>query len=172
MEVAFMDVAPTNCAGSDAESVFQCPYELPEYASFETHTQVEFVPIDAHQSIDHLILRKCTTFRVVPSLGFSTNDHELVLLRCVSPRRIHQQGRRERKVFSVVLQTGSSGVDITPETGQRDRSYDWPSKYKTQSARSRWVTMFNCFSYNFCWPVETFRERNAEGPWRRRTPRR
>jgi IS1 family transposase len=32
------------------------------------------------------------------------------------------------------------------------------------------VTYFTMYSYNFCWPVRTLRERNAEGRWQDRTP--
>jgi IS1 family transposase len=34
----------------------------------------------------------------------------------------------------------------------------------------RAATAFSYFSYNFCWPVRTLRERDAEGRWRTRTP--
>jgi hypothetical protein len=34
----------------------------------------------------------------------------------------------------------------------------------------RAATLFSYFSYNFCWPVRTLRERQADGRWRRRTP--
>ena len=32
------------------------------------------------------------------------------------------------------------------------------------------MTYFTIYSYNFCWPVRTLRERDGEGPWRQRTP--
>jgi hypothetical protein len=34
----------------------------------------------------------------------------------------------------------------------------------------RAATRFSYFSYNFCWPVRTLRERGADGRWRPRTP--
>jgi IS1 family transposase len=34
----------------------------------------------------------------------------------------------------------------------------------------RAATRFSYFSYNFCWPVETLRERQDRGRWRPRTP--
>lgn len=34
----------------------------------------------------------------------------------------------------------------------------------------RAATLFSYFSYNFCWPVRTLRERGVEGRWRPRTP--
>jgi hypothetical protein len=34
----------------------------------------------------------------------------------------------------------------------------------------RAATMFSHFSYNFCWPVRTLRERTTLGRWRPRTP--
>jgi hypothetical protein len=32
------------------------------------------------------------------------------------------------------------------------------------------ATRFSHFSYNFCWPVRTLRERGADGRWQERTP--
>ena len=32
------------------------------------------------------------------------------------------------------------------------------------------MTYFTMYSYNFCWPVSTLRERDATGHWRQRTP--
>jgi IS1 family transposase len=32
------------------------------------------------------------------------------------------------------------------------------------------VTAFTLYSYNFCWPVRTLRERDGQGCWRQRTP--
>jgi hypothetical protein len=32
------------------------------------------------------------------------------------------------------------------------------------------VTAFTMYSYNFCWPVRTLRERMGRGEWRQRTP--
>jgi hypothetical protein len=32
------------------------------------------------------------------------------------------------------------------------------------------TTHLSCFSYNFCWPVRTLRQRGAGGPWESRTP--
>jgi len=34
----------------------------------------------------------------------------------------------------------------------------------------RCATLFSYFSYNFCWPVRTLRERAGDGRWRPRTP--
>ena len=36
----------------------------------------------------------------------------------------------------------------------------------------RAATAFSYFSYNFCWPVRTLRERDADGRWRADEPRR
>jgi hypothetical protein len=32
------------------------------------------------------------------------------------------------------------------------------------------MTYFTMYSYNYCWPVRTLRERDSEGAWRKRTP--
>lgn len=34
----------------------------------------------------------------------------------------------------------------------------------------RAATMFSYFSYNFCWPVETLRQKDTGGRWQQRTP--
>jgi IS1 family transposase len=34
----------------------------------------------------------------------------------------------------------------------------------------RAATVFSYFSYNFCWPVRTLRDKGEEGRWRQRTP--
>ena len=36
----------------------------------------------------------------------------------------------------------------------------------------RAATWFSYFSYNFCWPVETLRQKDADDRWQRRTPAR
>ncbi len=32
------------------------------------------------------------------------------------------------------------------------------------------MTTFTMYSYNFCWPVRTLRQKDEQGPWRQRTP--
>ena len=46
------------------------------------------------------------------------------------------------------------------------KSYAFSKDWEVHRA----ATAFSYFSYNFCWPVETLRERDADGRWRSRTP--
>jgi IS1 family transposase len=46
------------------------------------------------------------------------------------------------------------------------KTYGFSKDWDTHRA----ATAFSYFSYNFCWPVETLRERAADGRWRPRTP--
>ena len=32
------------------------------------------------------------------------------------------------------------------------------------------MTVYTLYSYNFCWPVRTLRQKDAEGHWQQRTP--
>lgn len=56
-----------------------------------------------------------------------------------------------------------------------DRHHNARKVRKTYTFSKDWrvheaMTYFTLYSYNFCWPVRTLRERDGEGPWRRRTP--
>jgi IS1 family transposase len=56
-----------------------------------------------------------------------------------------------------------------------DRHHNARKVRKTYTFSKEWrvheaMTFFTMYSYNFCWPVRTLRERDGEGPWRRRTP--
>ncbi len=46
------------------------------------------------------------------------------------------------------------------------RTYTFSKDWQVHEA----MTYFTMYSYNFCWPVRTLRERDGGGPWRRRTP--
>ena len=45
-------------------------------------------------------------------------------------------------------------------------AYTFSKKWDVHEA----MTYFTLYSYNFCWPVRTLKERDAAGHWRRRTP--
>jgi IS1 family transposase len=56
-----------------------------------------------------------------------------------------------------------------------DRHHNGRKVRKTYTFSKDWtvheaMTYFTMYSYNFCWPVRTLREREDEGPWRQRTP--
>ena len=56
-----------------------------------------------------------------------------------------------------------------------DRHHNARKVRKTYTFSKDWrvheaMTYFTMYSYNFCWPVRTLRERDDEGRWRQRTP--
>jgi IS1 family transposase len=56
-----------------------------------------------------------------------------------------------------------------------DRHHNARKSRKTYRFSKDWrmheaMTYLTMYSYNFCWPVRTLRERASEGTWRRRTP--
>jgi IS1 family transposase len=56
-----------------------------------------------------------------------------------------------------------------------DRHHNARKVRKTYTFSKDWyvheaMTYFTLYSYNFCWPVRTLRERDDEGRWRKRTP--
>jgi len=56
-----------------------------------------------------------------------------------------------------------------------DRHHNARKSRKTYRFSKDWrfheaATYFTMYSYNFCWPVRTLRERSGEGGWRKQTP--
>jgi IS1 family transposase len=56
-----------------------------------------------------------------------------------------------------------------------DRHHNARKSRKTYRFSKDWrmhesMTYFTMYSYNFCWPVRTLRERESESAWRKRTP--
>jgi IS1 family transposase len=56
-----------------------------------------------------------------------------------------------------------------------DRHHNARKVRKTYTFSKDWrvheaMTYFTMYSYNFCWPVRTLRERDDDGRWRQRTP--
>jgi IS1 family transposase len=56
-----------------------------------------------------------------------------------------------------------------------DRHHNARKVRKTYTFSKDWrvheaMTYFTLYSYNFCWPVRTLRERDDDGRWRQRTP--
>ena len=56
-----------------------------------------------------------------------------------------------------------------------DRHHNARKSRKTYRFSKDWrmheaMTYFTKYSYNFCWPVRTLRERTDAGGWRKRTP--
>jgi IS1 family transposase len=59
-----------------------------------------------------------------------------------------------------------NGTDRNRCSRKVRKSYAFSKDWEAHRA----ATAFSYFSYNFCWPVETLRERDADGRWRPRTP--
>jgi IS1 family transposase len=59
-----------------------------------------------------------------------------------------------------------NGTDRNRCSRKIRKSYGFSKDWDTHRA----ATAFSYFSYNFCWPVETLRERDTDGRWRSRTP--
>jgi IS1 family transposase len=59
-----------------------------------------------------------------------------------------------------------NGTDRNRCSRKVRKSYAFSKDWEVHRA----ATTFSHFSYNFCWPVRTLRERTATGRWRPRTP--
>jgi len=59
-----------------------------------------------------------------------------------------------------------NGTDRNRCSRKVRKSYAFSKDWEVHRA----ATAFSYLSYNFCWPVETLRERDADGRWRPRTP--
>ena len=59
-----------------------------------------------------------------------------------------------------------NGSDRNRNERKTRKTYCFSKDWEVHEA----VTFFTMYSYNFCWPVRTLRERDAEGYWRQRTP--
>jgi hypothetical protein len=59
-----------------------------------------------------------------------------------------------------------NGTDRNRCSRKVRKSYAFSKDWEVHRA----ATAFSYFSYNFCWPVETLREQDADGRWRPRTP--
>jgi IS1 family transposase len=59
-----------------------------------------------------------------------------------------------------------NGTDRNRNARKVRKSYCFSKDWDVHEA----VTYFTMYSYNFCWPVRTLRERGEEGHWQQRTP--
>ena len=59
-----------------------------------------------------------------------------------------------------------NGTDRNRNARKARKTYCFSKDWEVHEAVSRFVL----YSYNFCWPVRTLRQRGAEGRWRQRTP--
>jgi len=59
-----------------------------------------------------------------------------------------------------------NGTDRNRNARKARKSYCFSKDWEVHEA----VSYFTLYSYNFCWPVRTLREKGAEGKWQLRTP--
>ena len=59
-----------------------------------------------------------------------------------------------------------NGTDRNRCSRKVRKSYAFSKDWETHRA----ATAFSYFSYNFCWPVHTLRQKDTGGRWQRRTP--
>jgi hypothetical protein len=79
-----------------------------------------------------------------------------------------------KAVFGAVPQGGVS-TSYLERHNATDRHRNARKGRKTYRFSKDWgvheaLTAFTMYSYNFCWPVRTLRERGPDGAWRQRTP--
>jgi IS1 family transposase len=60
----------------------------------------------------------------------------------------------------------NNGTDRNRNARKVRKSYCFSKDWDVHQA----VTYFTMYSYNFCWPVRTLRQRGPEGQWQQRTP--
>ncbi len=70
------------------------------------------------------------------------------------------------KAINTAFVERHNGTDRNRNARKVRKSYCFSKNWAVHEA----VTYFTIYSYNFCWPVRTLRERDAEGRWRQRTP--
>jgi hypothetical protein len=59
-----------------------------------------------------------------------------------------------------------NGTDRNRNARKVRKTYCFSKDWEVHEA----VTYFTMYSYNFCWPVRTLRQRDGEGKWQQRTP--
>jgi hypothetical protein len=79
-------------------------------------------------------------------------------------------GLLKRSTASTTINTSfverNNGTDRPQNSRKRRKTY----AFSKDLAMHRAASYFIGYSYNFCWPVRTLRDREADGPWRARTP--
>ena len=79
-------------------------------------------------------------------------------------------GLLQRSTVSTTINTSfverHNGTDRHQNSRKRRKTYG----FCKDLAMHRAASYFIGYSYNFCWPVRTLRVREADGPWRARTP--
>lgn len=93
------------------------------------------------------------------------------------------KARRKGRVVQVEARAvfGALGADEPVSTSYLERQHATDRHHNARKGRKTYrfskewevqeaMTCFSLYSYNFCWPVRTLRERDSAGRWRQRTP--
>jgi IS1 family transposase len=70
------------------------------------------------------------------------------------------------KAINTAFVERQNGTDRNRNSRKVRKTYCFSKDWNIHEA----VTFFTMYSYNFCWPVRTLRQRDAEGCWQERTP--
>ena len=70
------------------------------------------------------------------------------------------------RTVNTVFVERHNGTDRNRNARKVRKTYCFSKDWAVHEA----VTYFSYYSYNYCWPVRTLRERNAAGKWEQRTP--
>jgi IS1 family transposase len=70
------------------------------------------------------------------------------------------------KAINTAFVERQNGTDRNRNSRKVRKTYCFSKDWNIHEA----VTFFTMYSYNFCWPVRTLRQRNHEGRWQERTP--
>jgi IS1 family transposase len=87
----------------------------------------------------------------------------------------HVVAVEQRVVFGDLPPGAKVSTSYLERQNATDRHRNARKARKTYRFSKDWdvhasLTAFTLYSYNFCWPVRTLREREPPGPWRPRTP--
>jgi len=70
------------------------------------------------------------------------------------------------RVVNTVFVERSNGTDRNRNGRKVRKTYCFSKDWQVHEA----VSLFTLYSYNFCWPVRTLRQKDGEGKWQPRTP--
>jgi IS1 family transposase len=93
----------------------------------------------------------------------------------VETRQIYGTKKRLKAALAASAVSSTVNTVFVERHNGTDRNRNARKVRKTYCFSKDWevheaVTYFSYYSYNYCWPVRTLRERNAAGKWEQRTP--
>lgn len=75
-------------------------------------------------------------------------------------------GSRASKTINTSFVERNNGTDRMQNSRKARKTYGFSKEWEVHNA----VSYFIGFSYNFCWPVRTLRQKGPDGGWHHRTP--